>query len=41
MSQYRLFEQLHNEQGQARRVGVEIQMSAIELAMVECQCQST
>lgn len=38
MLKYGLPEQLHNEQGQARSVGVEIQISAIELTMVVCQC---
>lgn len=39
MSKYGLPQQLENHQGQLRRVGVEIEMSAIELTMIVCQCQ--
>ena len=39
MSNYRLPQQLDTNEGQPRRVGVEIEMSAIELTMIVCQCQ--
>jgi hypothetical protein len=39
MSKYKLPQLLRTEHNKPRRIGVEIEMSGIELAMIVCQCQ--